>query len=61
MIYIIWCALCGDIRVERHGEPCVRCVGELEALVNPIVRPATAPRPPLGVRILNRITGRTIA
>jgi hypothetical protein len=58
MNYVIWCGLCGNVRVDRHGELCVLCVGEIEALVNPIRHPPTKPRPPIGVRILNRITGR---
>jgi len=59
MNYVIWCATCETIRVPRPGQTCIRCTALIEALINPDTRTPPQPRPPLGARILNRITGRT--
>lgn len=60
-MWMPFCALCGQVAVLRSGDPCVRCVGEMAALIDPIVRPPNPPRPPLGVRILNQLTRRKTA
>lgn len=54
-----FCATCGQVGVYHTGDTCVRCWGVIEALLDPIDRAPLTHRPPLGVRILNRITGRT--
>lgn len=53
MIWLPFCPLCGQVAVMRTGDPCVRCVGEMAALIDPIVRPPNPQHLPFGVRVLN--------
>ena len=59
MTHYWFCRICERVAVERSGDTCLRCASAIEALIYPNDRILTyRPRPPLGVRILHRITGR---
>lgn len=44
--YVIWCDLCGQRRVERHGDICVGCAGTIDAAMTPDTRQPLEPRSP---------------
>lgn len=54
-----WCAICTRTAVAHSGDTCLRCTAAIEELIYPNDRITTyRPKPPIGIRILNRITGR---
>lgn len=57
-----FCSICERVAVARSGDTCLRCTAAIEALIYPNDRITTyRPQPPLGVRVLNWITGRNHA
>ena len=39
-----WCRVCGRTATANYGDACGGCMGTLEAMLDPIVRPANPPR-----------------
>lgn len=57
-----WCCICQSTAVLHRGDACGGCMGDLEAMLDPIVRPANPPRPKtLRLRLAAILKPREIA
>jgi len=57
----LWCGLCGSTAVLHPGDICVRCEGELTAIIHPDDRVPVRQARPLGLRFLFWLSGGRVA